>query len=330
MLLLDFSPFNRCRLPHATEHLDHCLNCQGTDLAPYIQTAAMMYREAETFQFVQCQACQLVFLNPRVPATGLGRYYGPEYLSYRGPSAWGRYAPLVERDLRRTDRERVALVQRYAPCSTGTVVLDVGCGKPSFLQALHAQAGTQGIGLDFSDEGWEGRPADWPDLTLITGDPHAVDLPRAPQVITMWHYLEHDYAPGQTLRRLAEAARPDTRLFIEVPDLDCHPRRWQGSHWEGFHTPRHTALYTVQTLRDLLQRHSWEVVHQHRYGTLDPYALYWMGRMEAQQLDWRQSMEPQFGGFLARKILTWPLFALQRRVPLGVMTAIARPIQGGK
>lgn len=306
--------------------LTQCLSCKGTDLQPFIETAAMMHGAEERFQFVQCQDCQLVFLNPRVSAQELGRYYGPEYLPYRGPQAWGRYAPLVERDLRRTDRERVALVRRHAARQAQGVVLDVGCGKPSFLKALQPLAEAQAlIGVDFSDEGWADSPADWSGLTLITGDPQEMDPPQAPSLITMWHYLEHDYAPGRTLRRLAAAAQPEARLFIEVPNLACHPRRWQGAHWAGFHTPRHTALYTPQTLRELLERHGWEVVQQHSYGTLDPYALFWMGRMEAQGIDWQTSMEPRFWPFVLGKVLTWPLFALQRQLPLGVMTAVARP-----
>ncbi len=305
--------------------LSTCLNCESQHLKPYIKTSPMMYRADEEFQFVACQNCGLVFLNPRVPAESLGRYYGPEYLPYRGPQAWGRFAPLVARDLKRVDRERVALVRKYGKIKPETVVLDVGCGKPSFLKALKDKTGAKAIGLDFSEEGWEGRPEDWPGLQLITGDPHEVDLSESPSVLTMWHYLEHDYDPAATLRRLADVSAEEARLFIEVPNLDCLPRKWQQEHWAGFHTPRHTALYTPDTLGDLLSKHGWEVIDIRAHGSLDPYALYWMGKMEEKGLDWTGSMEPEFWGFMQGKILTWPLFALQRWLSLGVMTAIARP-----
>jgi SAM-dependent methyltransferase len=285
----------------------------------------MMDAGSETFQFVACEGCGLVFLNPRVEPESLGQYYGASYLPYRGPQAWGRYAPLVERDARRTDLARVRLVQRYAQPTADTRVLDVGCGRPSFLDRLHRATQAKGIGLDFSDEGWRDDPAAWAHLQLITGDPALVRLPDQLDLITMWHYLEHDYDPGQTLRKLASHAAPQARLLIEVPNLDAWPRHWQGAHWAGFHTPRHTALYTPATLRDLLERHGWEVVHQHEHGTLDPYALFWMGRMERRGLDWESDMERQFWGFMRGKVLTWPLFALQRWLPLGAMTAIARP-----
>lgn len=311
--------------PFALESVSHCLNCGSPDHVPYLTTPAHMHRGDETFDFMRCQQCDLVFLAPRVPASELGRYYQADYLPYRGPAAWGRYAPLVERDLRRTDQARARLVQRHVALSPHEVVLDVGCGKPSFLQTLIDQTGCQGIGTDFTDAGWRDGSYAQPSLTLLEGDLHQLALPTRPHAITMWHYLEHDYDPGRTLRTLAEVARPAARLFIEVPNLDAWTRRWQGQYWEGFHAPRHTALYTPATLADLLQRNGWEVVEQQPYGTLDPYAVFWMGQMERRGLDWRSDMARQFPGFLAGMILTAPLFALQRLLPLAVMTSIARP-----
>jgi SAM-dependent methyltransferase len=311
-------------LPFALETVDRCLACGSERHQPYLTTPAHMHQGDETFDFSQCQDCGLVFLNPRVPPSELGRYYRDSYLPYRGPEAWGRYAPLVERDLRRTDQARVKVVKKHVPLSPHEVVLDVGCGKPSFLQRLLAQTGCQGIGTDFTDSGWRDGSYEFSGLTLLEGDIHDLALPARPHAITMWHYLEHDYDPARTLRVLAEQARPGASLFIEVPNLEAWTRRWQGKYWEGFHAPRHTALYTPQTLRGLLQRNGWNVVQQYPSGTLDPYAVFWMGQMERQGIDWQMNMEKKFPGFVAGMILTAPLFALQRFIPLAVMTCIAQ------
>lgn len=311
-------------LPFDLEPVPHCLVCGSSQHRPYLTTPAHMHRGEETFDFVSCQACELVFLHPRVPQDQLGRYYQDSYLPYRGPDAWGKYAPLVERDLRRTDLARAKLVKKYVALSPREVVLDVGCGKPSFLQALIAQTGCQGIGTDFTDAGWRDGSHDFPHLSLLEGDIHELKLPARPHAITMWHYLEHDYDPGRSLRALAEQARPGARLFIEVPNLQAWTRRWQGKYWEGFHAPRHTAIYTPQTLRNLLHRNGWQVIRQYPSGTLDPYSVFWMGRMERQGIDWQMNMEKKFMGYVAGMLLTAPLFALQRLIPLAVMTCIAQ------
>ena len=61
-----------------------------------------------------------------------------------------------------------------------------------------------------------------------------------------------------------------------------------------------------------------------RSGTLDPYVLEWMSRMEARGIDWTRSMAPRFPGFLAWKIV-WQARFLRRGEGLGVLTAVARP-----
>ena len=306
-----------------------CLACGGGEFVHEVRVAAQMQpldAPPESFDFVRCATCGLVFLNPRVPAEGLGPYYTDAYLPYRGPDAWGAFAPLVASGLRGTDRKRVALVRRHAGPGPGTRVLDVGCGKPSFLEALVEATGCDGVGTDFSDSGWADAPERWRRLELRVGDLHDLDFSDPVQVVTMWHYLEHDYAPGRTLDRVRElvGGDPAARLFIEVPDHDSGTRRRHGKRWAGYHAPRHAALYTPDTLRTLLEGRGWEVVEIFKHGSLDPYVLEWMSRMEASGIDWTTSMAPRFPRFLAGKV-AWTLRHGARGAGEGIMTAVARP-----
>ena len=61
-----------------------------------------------------------------------------------------------------------------------------------------------------------------------------------------------------------------------------------------------------------------------RYGSLDPWVLEWMSRMEARGVDWTESMEPRFAEFLAGKVL-WTARHGRRAAGQGVMTVVARP-----
>ena len=60
------------------------------------------------------------------------------------------------------------------------------------------------------------------------------------------------------------------------------------------------------------------------YGTLDPYILDWMSRMEKQNIDWTESMESRFVTFVLGKIVRPSYFCLLCSSK-GFMTAIARP-----
>lgn len=320
-----------------------CLVCDSDDATPVISTGAHMYAgDADRFHFVRCNTCGLVYLNPRVEPENLGAYYPPYYLPYRGPSAWGKYAALAEKGLAITDRRRVRVARKALGESTGAGdpghrprVLDVGCGKPSFLAALRDDGigASDGVatpdltGIDFVDSGWRDDPERWRGIDLVETQPAAYDpgADRKPDLITMWHYLEHDYAPRETLRQMRAIAHAHTQLIIEVPHLDSLPRYRYGADWEGWHAPRHTALYNRSTIGTLLAATGWEMYRYTTAGTLDTFALWWMSAMEKRGIDWSQSMESRFVGFMVGRVLTAPLFRLAGLLPLGVQLVTARP-----
>lgn len=310
------------------DHLQQtaCLICNADDPTPLLHTPAhMTVNSTDTFQFVQCTNCQLVYLNPQLKPGHLSDYYPSYYLPYRGPDAWGRYREFAALGQNSTDLKRVKLVRQYLAKKQHPAVLDVGCGKPTFLAKLYQKTGARATGIDFSNSGWKDDPERWQHLHLVKKDPLHFKPDQAYDVITMWHYLEHDYHPKKTLAKLLEAAHDNTRLIIEVPDFDSLSRKQFGPYWEGFHAPRHTAVYDQNTLSKLIDNSGWQVEKYWKYGTLDAYALWWMSRMEKQNIDWRRSMEPFFPGFLAGKVATLPLFLLKRWLRLGVQMAVATP-----
>mgnify|MGYP002152336711 FL=1 len=302
-----------------------CLNCGQDQPQPLLSTPAHMYHKAEPFSFVQCGHCGLVYLNPQVAPEQLGQYYPDYYVPYRGAAAWGKYHKIAAWGLAGTDKKRAQKARQQLRKNEGHRVLDVGCGHPTFLEALAKKPGLTLTGIDFLDTGWREEPERWQGMDLHEVDPKAYQSDAPFDVITMWHYLEHDYDPKTTLHHLLNVSHDHTRLIIEVPDYDSLSRKRYGQHWEGWHAPRHTALYTQQTLSDVLDRSGWQVEKAYKYGTMDVYALWWMSRMEQKGLDWTQSLESEFPTFLAGKILTMPFFSLQPWLRLGVQLVVAQP-----
>jgi SAM-dependent methyltransferase len=276
----------------------------------------------ELFQWVRCGRCDLVYLNPRVPASLIGEYYR-DYLPHRGPSAWGRWAALVAGAEARVDQARLRTLQRLGPLTAHHAVLDVGCGRPSFLRLVQQATGARSVGIDFDDSGWGGAPEAWPGLELHAGILESLDVRGPFDRFTLWHVVEHLYDPVATLRHLRGLARPGASMVIEVPDHSSPLRRRQGGNWAGYHTPRHTAAYTPRTLFDMVERAGWRVVKQYRWGTLDPWVLWWLGEQERLGRDLTQPLESRFLPFLAGKIATLPLTMLSHWLPLGFQTAVA-------
>ncbi len=305
--------------------LANCPICNATAIGSFIKTTAQMHSNKKLFNFDQCAECKLVFLNPRVPLDQLKNYYTSHYLPYRGAKAWGKFEYLVESSQRMLDLKRVKRVRDAHIISSKSLILDVGCGKPSFLKACAQKLICQTMGIDFSDEGWKDQSAHFEELNLQVAE--IKDLPSSlqPDVITMWHYLEHDYTPLENLRYLKSIAKPSTTLIIEVPNFDSTSRKKYGKDWAGWHTPRHISMFSPDNVESLLQKSGWKVSKLLTYGTMNPYLLSWMSAMEQEGIKWDKNLEDEFWEFVLGMILFIPKKWMEKRSSLGIMTVIATP-----
>ncbi len=308
-----------------------CLLC-GADAALPLLTSQVQLAPGGSaeFSFVTCGRCGLVYMSPRPGEEQLDDFYPPDYLPHRGPAAWGRWSPLVKRALDRMDRRRVRLLLRHAPIAPGDPVLDLGCGRPTFLRALERRTHGLAVGIDTSDRGWSEERTAWQGLHLVRGTlAEEEDTLRAMagsgfRAITLWHALEHDPRPLATLRTLRSLSRSDGVLVVEVPDLASLTAKLSGPDWAGFHTPRHTAAYAPHTLRALVEEAGWQPIQHLRHGTLDPYVLRWLSVMATRRRRLSGSLEGDFPRFLAGKVAWLPLSLVQRWIPLGVQVVVAR------
>ena len=303
-----------------------CPICESAKCTGFIESFAQMHSsQKEKFNFDQCTDCGYVFINPPIEQSHLKNYYTEYYLPYRGASAWGKYAKQVEKSDQKLNEKRAILLAEHGKITEKSLILDIGCGKPEFLQRCVEKYNCRAFGLDFTDKGWRERREKFAKIKLTVGKISDLSADLKFDFVTMWHYLEHDYTPSETLRELKEKSHQETILIIEVPDFESDSRRKFGADWAGFHTPRHISVFSEKNLRILLEKSGWEVIRFAHFGTLDAYVLYWMSRMEQKEIDWRKSMENEFWQFVAGMIMFQPKKILNKNKSLGIMTAIARP-----
>lgn len=273
----------------------NCPICKKTESNYYISTNALMHESNnEVFIFNVCNNCEAVFLTNPVTPERLDHYYTDNYLPYRGPAAWGKYSSFVANSQKKTDSNRVNFVKKYLKKNNANNVnvLDVGCGNPSFLELLQQNSKVNCTGIDFSDSGWKGKNYPNIDLKKVAIEDYITD--KQFDVITLWHYLEHDYNPSQTIEILYHRLKQGGKLIIEVPDYISISAKIQKSYWQGWHSPRHISLLTKKSFALLFQKDKWEITKHLRYGTLDAFTLWWLGRMQKKGVDWSGNMSNHF------------------------------------
>ena len=125
-------------------------------------------------------------------------------------------------------------------------MLDVGCAVGTFLARLRARYGARASGVDFKDLS---PPPTLEDVEFHCGLFYEADLAADRfDLVTMWHFLEHDYDPLRSLETARRVMKPEGRLVIEVPRLDSRTFGWFGDRWPGLQAPQHTVLFDRDTL----------------------------------------------------------------------------------
>lgn len=299
-----------------------CSVCGSRDHAPFITTGTMMHEgESADFRFNRCAVCDTVFLTNPVVEGDLGAFYTEAYLPYRGETAWGRYAGWVRRDDERLNAKRVGWVRRFLPRDAAeAAVLDIGCGKPDFLAKLKATQRVHAVGIDRTAAQW--GDSKYSSLELIEGDWRELKTERQFDVLTAWHYLEHDYHLSATERACHQLLKPGGVLIAEVPLYQGLLQRLQGPHWQGWHTPRHLTLFSVRSWKHAFPEDRWNHLEHRTSGTLSAFTLWWLGHHEKRNGSWSGSMEPHFWGLVFWKVALAPLFLLERFIPLGIQTVV--------
>ena len=304
------------------ENIVKCTVCKKNESSFYESTNALMHEpNKELYIFNICANCETVFLTNPVTLEKLNNYYTENYLPYRGSKAWGKYSSFVENSQKSLDLKRVNFVKKYLKNSeSNRNILDVGCGNPSFLKLLNQKVKVNCTGIDFSDSGWNGT--NYQDLKLLKIAIEDFNTTTLFDVITLWHYLEHDYNPNQTVETLYKFLKPGGKLIIEVPDYKSRSAKIQKSHWQGWHSPRHISLFSKKSFDQLFKTDKWCIVKHFRYGTLDAFTLWWLGKMEKKGINWSGNMAPNFWMLVFLKVITLPIFLFEKLIPLGIQILI--------
>jgi SAM-dependent methyltransferase len=308
--------------PSASLETVACYACGGAQSTPFIEAEDDLGGRPGRFRFVSCGKCGLVYQNPRLPLEAIKGWYDDEYIAHRKKTDWGVLTRAYNYAMERHDRRKLALVRRYAQLDAASEALDIGCGAGTFLAMLAGERGCRVTGVDFKDLShlpWM-KPIEFR-CGLFTEQRFGA---RRFDLITMWHFLEHDYAPRRTLAAARELLTPGGRLIIEVPRLDSVSFRLFHHRWPGLQAPQHTALYSHATLRSIATREGLEIVEHLPYGAFPAYFYLFTGLafrlLRGRGLNLSRAVYPYFLG----ELLLAPLLAFEKQLNLAMQTIVLR------
>lgn len=271
------------------------------------------------FLYVTCQECGLAFQNPRIPVEEIQAFYDSEYIAHRKKTNWGVLTPLYEWAMNKHDRDKDRLVKTHCSIHPQTQILDVGCAVGTFLLHMNKKYGCGIHGVDFK------KDLSYPGFEKINFYPGLFyDQPIAEKsmdIITMWHFFEHDYDPNRSLQMAKKVLKDNGKLIIEVPRLDSLTYRLFGSKWPGVQAPQHTALYSKKNFIQMMEKHGFHVETYMPYGAFPPYFYVFTGiyfKLVGKGLNLNRIIFPYFLG----QLLLSPILLFSRYLNLSMQTVV--------
>jgi hypothetical protein len=85
-------------------------------------------------------------------------------------------------------------------------------------------------------------------------------------VACMWDTIEHLAAPDACIEQLSKLVRPNGLLAVTTGDISSLLARVRGRRWRLIHPPTHLHYFTRHSLRTLLARFGFQVIHDEACG----------------------------------------------------------------
>ncbi len=300
----------------------HCYYCGSLNTTFFLTAQEDLTGKPGNFTFVKCTDCGLAFQNPRIPIAQIKDFYDDEYIAHRKKKDWGFLTPVYNWAMEKHDRDKVKIVDKYLSLDSSSHALDLGCAAGTFSLKLKEMYDCRISGVDFKDlsacPGFE-------HIEFFHGLFYEQNFKKSTfDLITMWHFLEHDYDPIRSLSFAKDLLTPEGCLVIEVPRLDSVTYSLYGSRWPGLQAPQHTILFTKQMIQNFAQKAELEIVDYLPYGAFPAYFYLFTGLafkfLKGKGLNLDKVVAPYFAG----QLIALPILLLEKHLNLSMQTIICK------
>jgi SAM-dependent methyltransferase len=212
------------------------------------------------FSLQQCVECGLAYTAPQLSLESMSDYYPKSYYG----SGNLRFNRLFEALVGWFRRRRAARLHELRGQRAGAV-LDIGCGRGHFLNALRQQGWTC-TGTELSDTAAL-HARDTLALDVRVGPFRAGMFPDAMfDVVYLWHVLEHIPTTFAALTQAQRLLRTGGMLVVAVPNLASWQARLCRYGWFHLDLPRHYVHCSTDWLLQSLSQLEFEIVEVNHFS----------------------------------------------------------------
>ena len=225
------------------------------------------FAKAYGFDYVECENCGLVFMNPSPSSNMLEEYY--ENLQSKNTASITFDEKTFNQRCELIYNPKIKYIQNFIK---NPKCLDIGTGNGEFVYSAK-RSGWDINGLEPNPEGIQ-YAKDNLGVKLIEMNIETYlkegkrNIPY--NLITLWGSFEHLYDPDNLVRMISERMTNKSYLVIEVPKADSLStllnRMNPKLSIRHLCPPAHITLWTLKAFQALLKQYGWDIKGVWYYG----------------------------------------------------------------
>lgn len=194
------------------------------------------------FTLVKCLKCSLVFLNPRLNESDIGKYYNENYKPFQKKKNFINSIYKIIRHINFYIKKKIII--EYVGKNKNN--LDIGSGDSFFSKKLN-------------DLGWVSssydkfNPCDTDIKSLLKLNKKSFNS------ITMWHSIEHMYDINSVFKNVNNILSDSGFLFIACPNIDSKEVDYLNNNWAAYDLPRHIYHFNYNSMSIFLEKHGFTI-----------------------------------------------------------------------
>lgn len=219
-----------------------CLVCSGG------------YSPASLAGLLACHTCGFLTADLALSETELKSLYGHDY--FHGHE-YHDYE-IEKGSLQHNFKQRLHELLHYLPNPKACSLLEIGCAYGFFLEM--AKPIFKSVeGVDIAETAI--LQAQLRGLPAVAQEFLEYPISGLKDVVVLWDVIEHLAHPDRYMQKIASALKPGGLVALTTGDIGSFNARMRGKKWRMIHPPTHLHYFSKKTMRVLLEKNGFEIIH---------------------------------------------------------------------
>jgi 2-polyprenyl-3-methyl-5-hydroxy-6-metoxy-1,4-benzoquinol methylase len=205
---------------------------------------------------LKCKSCNFITTDLDIDASDIQKIYGEKYFFGNEYVDYIKDKEILQSNF----RTRLKSILEY---KNDGLLVEVGCAYGFFLDLAKQYFEVKGYEIckDAVDY------AKGLSLDVESGDFLKANIPESSvDVITMWDLIEHLVEPQKYVALAKNILKHDGLLCITTGDISSLNARLRREKWRMIHPPTHLHYFSRDTLKLLLEKNGFKIVHEEYIG----------------------------------------------------------------